>query len=56
MGVGDERFFSVVSSVLASVLSMTMGFWWVMVCCAAAYVVGVAALSALPAHVAASRR
>src|SRR5262249_34924962 len=37
-------FFSVVSSVLATVLSMSMGFWWVMVCGAAAYVVGILAL------------
>src|SRR5262249_19936806 len=43
-------FFSVVSSVLATVLSMTMGFRWVTVCGAAAYLVGVAALWALPAH------
>jgi hypothetical protein len=41
-------FFSVVSSVLATVLSMTMGFWWVMVCGAAAYIVGIIALWPLP--------
>ena len=42
-------FFSVVSSVLATVLSMTMGFWWVMVCGAAVCVVALAALWPLPA-------
>jgi hypothetical protein len=43
-------FFAVVSSVLATVLSMTLGLWWVMVCGAAAYLVGAASLWALPAQ------
>jgi spermidine synthase len=44
-------FFSVVSSVLATILSMTMGLWWVMVCGAAVYVVAIVALWSLPARV-----
>src|SRR5262249_40271017 len=43
-------FFSVVSSVLATVLSMTMGFWWVMVCGAGVYVIAIVALWPLPAQ------
>ena len=41
-------FFSVVSSVLATILSMTIGFSLVMVSALAVYLVGVAALMRVP--------
>ena len=42
-------FFSVVSSVLATILSMTVGFNLVMLAAAAVYLIGIAALRGIPA-------
>jgi hypothetical protein len=42
-------FFSVVSSVLSTILSMSLGFDQVMVCALAIYALGIAALLRIPA-------
>ena len=48
-------FFSVVSSVLATILSMTIGFSLVLVTALAIYALGIAALTRIPAPALAGR-
>jgi hypothetical protein len=47
-GWAVNGFFSVTSSVLATILSMSFGFGLVLLCAAIAYAVGVLALSRVP--------
>ena len=47
-GWAVNGFFSVMSSILATILSMTIGFKMVMVVAGLIYVVGVAALARIP--------